>query len=209
MNAQRPNTRWLEVGLVTAGLAMLGSWVALFALAGTDTGPRSAGETRARAAGADDQTYIGAVLYRLAGRGSAAPVAPGSQASPAPLDDVERIEFTGAGITALITGGSTRAQASTVVAGGRPSFAVLQGRKDAFYRSLGAMKPGDRIAVTTGAGRTVYRVERTAIVAPGEVRPVRRSGAQAQLMLVARYPFHAAGSAPQRFVVRAQAVAAS
>lgn len=208
MNAKVPNTRWLEVGLVTAGLAMLGSWVALFALAGTDTGARSAGETHARAAGADDQTYIGAVLYRLAGRGSA-PVARGSQAPPAPLDDVERIEFTGAGITALITGGSTRAQASTVVAGGRPSFAVLQGRKDAFYRSLGAMKPGDRIAVTTGAGRTVYRVERTAIMAPGEVRPVRRSGAQAQLMLVARYPFHAAGSAPQRFVVRAQAVAAS
>ncbi len=188
MNPTRPNTRWLEIGLMTAGLTLLGSWMALFGLAGTEGDARRAVESRGAGPGSDEhKTYIGAVLYRPVGRGT-------------------RIEIPGAGISARIAEGAVNRTPAGPY--GRPSFAVLEGHREAFYRGLTAMRPGDRIDVTTGGGRVVYRVERTAIVAPGEVQAVGRRGPPAELMLVARYPFHVAGSAPQRFVVRAQAVAA-
>lgn len=203
MNPTRPNTRWLEIGLMTAGLTLLGAWLALFALAGTEGGDaRRAIESRSAGPGSDERkTYIGAVLYRLVGRETRA------TDSRSRVDGAGRIEIPGAGISARIAEGT--ANRSQVGPQGQPSLAVLEGRRETFYRGLSAMKPGDRINVTTGDRRVVYRVERTAIVTPGEVQSVGRRGPPAELMLVARYPFHVAGSAPQRFVVRAQAVAKS
>ena len=88
MNPTRPNTRWLEIGLMTAGLTLLGSWMALFGLAGTEGDARRAVESRGAGPGSDEhKTYIGAVLYRPVGRGT-------------------RIEIPGAGISARIAEGA-------------------------------------------------------------------------------------------------------
>lgn len=64
------------------------------------------------------------------------------------------------------------------------------------------IEPGDEIELETRHATQVYRVERTWIVEPEDVSvldptPIR------SLTLVTCYPFYFVGSAPQRFIVRA------
>ena len=70
------------------------------------------------------------------------------------------------------------------------------------FRHIDAMGPGDRITLEMPYGRFIYRVQRTAVVDPGDVGVVRRVGYE-RLVLSACNPLY---SAEQRFIVFARLV---
>lgn len=95
----------------------------------------------------------------------------------------------------------------TPMPGSGGNFA-LAGHRDTFFRSLRHVQPGQRVTVTTAAGRElVYRVTATEIVEPTQVEVLDDLGRES-LTLITCYPFGYVGPAPRRFVVRGFAEAA-
>jgi sortase A len=78
----------------------------------------------------------------------------------------------------------------------------LAGHRDSFFRSIGSLRDGDQIVLTTIRGTFQFRAAEFAIVKPDDVG-VLSSVQQPALTLVTCYPFHYIGSAPKRFVIRA------
>ena len=83
---------------------------------------------------------------------------------------------------------------------------VIAGHRDTHFRLLKNVRQGDRIEIETAAGAFIYSVSGISIVAPSNTASLRPTG-QPVLNLVTCYPFHFAGPAPQRFVVRAALMA--
>jgi sortase A len=78
----------------------------------------------------------------------------------------------------------------------------IAGHRDGFFRVLKDVQVGDRIDLETREDRLAYRVERVWIVKPEDVWVLDETSS-ASLTLVTCYPFYFAGSAPERFIVRA------
>ena len=85
--------------------------------------------------------------------------------------------------------------------GSNGNFAVA-GHRDGFFRSLKDIELGDDILVETLGGTHLYVVDDLTIVDPTDVW-VLQPRATPTVTLVTCYPFYFAGSAPQRFIVRA------
>jgi sortase A len=86
---------------------------------------------------------------------------------------------------------------------GQPGNVGIAGRRDTFFRPLRAIQENDTIILSTLNGAYRYRVVSTSLVQPEdmqELSPTRRDS----LTLVASVPSDAGGSAPQKFVVRAE-----
>jgi sortase A len=83
----------------------------------------------------------------------------------------------------------------------------IAGHRDTFFRPLQNIKYGDEITITTLSGEFKYRVVSTKIVKPSDVSVLASSGVEA-VTLITCYPFYFVGSAPDRFVVRAERVGA-
>jgi len=81
----------------------------------------------------------------------------------------------------------------------------IAGHRDGWFRALRKLIPGDEIFLRTLDGRYRYRVEEIEIVEPSETAVLAPTDA-ARLTLVTCYPFYWAGSAPQRYIVKAQLV---
>jgi sortase A len=79
----------------------------------------------------------------------------------------------------------------------------IAGHRDTFFRPLRRIRKGDAIVVTTLNGKFGYRVVSTDIVSPDDVQVLLPAKTET-LTLVTCYPFTFVGSAPQRFIVRAQ-----
>jgi sortase A len=79
----------------------------------------------------------------------------------------------------------------------------LAGHRDTFFRRLRDIRSGDSIRVVTPGGTFTYRVARTDVVWPTDVWVLDET-ADPVLTLVTCYPFSYVGSAPQRFIVRAE-----
>jgi sortase A len=79
----------------------------------------------------------------------------------------------------------------------------IAGHRDGFFRALKDVNEGDLLEIETRAGVAHYRIERTWIVAPDDVS-VLDPTAVPSVTLVTCYPFYFVGSAPQRFIVRAE-----
>lgn len=79
----------------------------------------------------------------------------------------------------------------------------LAAHRDTFFRRLRDIRHGDTIRVITPEGTFTYRVARTDIVWPTDVWVLDDTD-QPVLTLVTCYPFSYVGSAPQRFIVRAE-----
>jgi LPXTG-site transpeptidase (sortase) family protein len=86
---------------------------------------------------------------------------------------------------------------------GESGNAALAAHRDMFFRPLKDVRKGDRIRVTTREGVHEYRVTETRVVGPDDVT-VLAPTMNATLTLVTCYPFNFVGTAPKRFVVRAQ-----
>jgi len=78
----------------------------------------------------------------------------------------------------------------------------IAGHRDSFFRGLKDIAAGDLIELATPHETTVYRIERTSVVAPEDVYVLDPTSTRV-LTLVTCYPFYFVGPAPQRFIVRA------
>jgi len=79
----------------------------------------------------------------------------------------------------------------------------IAGHRDTFFRPLRSIQRGDMITMSTLQGAYRYRVVFMAVVRPEDIQvlyPTERSS----LTLVTCFPFAYVGSAPQRFIVRAE-----
>jgi sortase A len=81
----------------------------------------------------------------------------------------------------------------------------ISAHRDTFFRPLRNIRQNDVITVSTLGGEYRYRVVSTRIVSPSDVAVLDPSGTEI-LTLVTCYPFYFVGSAPDRFIVRAQRV---
>ena len=85
----------------------------------------------------------------------------------------------------------------------RPGNVGIAAHRDTFFRPLQFVRPGDAVILTTLVGRYEYRVLSTNVVRPDDIQvlyPAERD----LLTLVTCYPFDWLGSAPRRFIVRAE-----
>jgi sortase A len=81
---------------------------------------------------------------------------------------------------------------------------VLAAHRDTHFRPLRDIQHGDLVRLKTRKGIFEYSVKDTMIVAPTDVW-VMAPSQERRLTLVTCYPFNYVGSAPQRFIVRADA----
>jgi sortase A len=176
---------WAEAGLLFVSVSALGFW-----------GIVSAFSTS---------------LDSAAARALAAP-APSLPKPRAEGDLVGRLEIPRLRISSVVLEGvseETLQVASGHIPGtplpGEGGNAGIAAHRDGPFRNLAGIRPGDRVLVTTPAGRRAYRVAFTAIVEPDDTRLLASAGADA-LTLVTCYPFQFAGPAPRRFLVRAHRV---
>jgi sortase A len=91
---------------------------------------------------------------------------------------------------------------------GQPGNIALTGHRDTFFRPLRNIRANDIIVVTTLQGEYRYRVLSTRIVTPDNVAVLDAAGGEI-LTLVTCYPFYFVGAAPDRFIVRAERLAAT
>ena len=89
---------------------------------------------------------------------------------------------------------------------GESGNAAFAGHRDTFFRKLREIREGDRVVVITPEARHEYVVRETRIVKPTDVSVLDRTP-DPVLTLVTCYPFSYIGPAPQRFIVRAAALA--
>lgn len=80
---------------------------------------------------------------------------------------------------------------------------AVAGHRDTFFRALRNVRSGDEIRFTTAHGQFVYRVRETQITSPDDME-VLDAGPTPALTLVTCYPFTYLGSAPDRYIVRAE-----
>jgi sortase A len=123
---------------------------------------------------------------------------------------VGRVEIPRVGVSAIVREGDdvkTLRRAVGHVPGtalpGEIGNAALAGHRDTFFRGLRNIRNGDEIRLATPGGDARYVVRSTRIVDPSEVSvlaPTRKS----TLTLVTCYPFNYIGTAPKRFIVRAE-----
>ena len=188
--------RWLERVLLVLGVVCLG----YYAYVSAETLLYQAYENR----------ELDAILAsRTAPAGErTAPVSTPRVASPG--ETVGRIEIPRLRVSAVIKAGSD-ARTLQLAVGHIPGTALpgeagnvgLAGHRDTFFRRLRDIRSDDEIRVTTASGVFSYRVARTDVVEPHDVWVLDPTSHPA-LTLVTCYPFSYVGSAPQRFIVRAQ-----
>jgi sortase A len=140
--------------------------------------------------------------------------ASGNLAIPAvgPGGLIGRMEVQRLGVSVVVMEGTTdktlrRAVghiAGTALPGG-PGNVGIAGHRDTFFRPLRKIQPDDIIKLTTLSGAYRYRVVFTKVVSPDDVAVLDPNGKEI-LTLVTCYPFYYVGSAPERFIVRAQRV---
>ena len=81
----------------------------------------------------------------------------------------------------------------------------LAAHRDSFFRGLKDIRKNDIVTLKTLDNTYYYRVEWTEIVLPKDTYVLEDSGVP-ELTLVTCYPFYYVGSAPKRFIVRANRV---
>jgi sortase A len=82
----------------------------------------------------------------------------------------------------------------------------IAAHRDTFFRPLRNIRHGDIVTLSTVRGEFHYRVVSTAIVFPEDVAVLNPDDGNQILTLITCYPFYFVGSAPKRFIVRAERV---
>ena len=123
-----------------------------------------------------------------------------------------RIEILRLGVSVLVvegTGEQGLQRAAGHIKGtsmpGQPGNVGIAGHRDSFFRPLRNIRNDDVITLATLRGEYRYRVVSTKIVTPEDIAVLDPDGNEI-LTLVTCYPFYFVGSAPNRFIVRAQRV---
>ncbi len=82
----------------------------------------------------------------------------------------------------------------------------IAAHRDGFFRALKDVEVGTELTLQTPRGDRRYRVTQLLVTEPTDVSVIGRTPTPA-VTLVTCYPFYFVGSAPQRFIVRAEAIA--
>ncbi|HTW65146.1 MAG TPA: sortase [Bryobacteraceae bacterium] len=133
---------------------------------------------------------------------------------PAPESVIGRLEIPRLKLSVMVREGADEGTLARAV-GHIPGTALpgqignvgLAGHRDTFFRVLRNIRADDTIEVQTTRGTYRYLVKSTKIVSPRDVSVLAASGGDT-LTLVTCYPFYYVGSAPRRFIVHAQQIAA-
>lgn len=125
---------------------------------------------------------------------------------------IGRMEIPRLGLSAIVFEGTSKSTLRRAVGHiaetalpGQPGNVGISGHRDTFFRPLRNIQKDDIITLTTLSGEYRYRVVSTKIVPPSDVA-VLEGGTDEVLTLVTCYPFYFLGSAPDRFIVRAERV---
>jgi len=207
---------WLERLLLVLGLICLGTVAYAYfdaRLTGFRENRRLDAAIRERErAHAAAEARPGAATDSFAGL--SAPEAP---APPAKLEEgalVGRLEIPRLGLSTIVLEGvedrTLRRGAGHIPGTDLPSAQALgnigiAGHRDSFFRPLKDIGKNDIVTLATPEGTSRYRVEWTRIVPPEDTSVLAPTGTSA-LTLVTCYPFYYVGSAPDRFIVRAQRI---
>jgi sortase A len=87
-----------------------------------------------------------------------------------------------------------------------PGNVGIAAHRDGFFRGLKDIDIGSELTLQTPRGDRRYRVTRLLVTDPADVSVIGRTPT-AMVTLVTCYPFYFVGSAPQRFIVRAEPIA--
>jgi sortase A len=87
----------------------------------------------------------------------------------------------------------------------QPGNSALAAHRDALFRPLKDVKLGDTLRLKTPHGDFDYRVRETIIVKPKDLWVLDPTSAPT-LTLISCWPFNYIGSAPERFIVRAERI---
>jgi sortase A len=122
---------------------------------------------------------------------------------------IGRIEIPRLGVSTIIRAGSdarTLRLAVGHISGtafpGESGNIGLAGHRDTFFRRLRDIRVGDEIRIVTPGETYTFKVEDTSIVKPRDTWVLNDTPTPV-LTLVTCYPFTYVGSAPNRFIVRA------
>lgn len=137
---------------------------------------------------------------------------PGAIPAPASGGLIGRIEIPRLQLSVVViegTGSTTLRRAVGHLRGtalpGHPGNIGISGHRDTFFRPLRNIRKDDVITLTTLDGEYHYRVISTSVVLPSDVGALD-SDRREILTLVTCYPFYFVGSAPNRFIVRAEKI---
>ena len=182
--------RWIAVALLAVGLACL-VWV------GAEVANEAAFQRRQAR-----------TLDRLTDTRASTP-AP-SIARPAVGEPIGTLEIARVGLSAVVAEGDDDATLDKAV-GHLPDTVLpwedgnsaLAGHRDTFFRPLKDVRVGDEVRLATPHGTFAYRVTEAFVTTPDDVGVLSPRG-KAELTLVTCYPFNYIGSAPKRYIVRAE-----
>ena len=139
-------------------------------------------------------------------------VMPGASVPPIVDALIGRIEVRRLGLSAMVVEGTTTSalrHAAGHISGtgmpGVPGNVGIAAHRDTFFRPLRNVREDDIVTLTTGRAEYRYRVVSTKVVEPDDVS-VLNPAADESLTLVTCYPFFFVGSAPERFIVRAERI---
>jgi len=131
---------------------------------------------------------------------------------PEPGGLIGRISVARLGVSVIVMEGtdeSTLQRAAGHICGtalpGQQGNVGIAAHRDTFFRPLRGIRKDDVITITTSRGNYRYRVVSTRIVDPDDVSVLNSDGSDV-LTLVTCYPFNFIGSAPNRFIVRAEQI---
>lgn len=121
-----------------------------------------------------------------------------------------RLEIPRIGLSVMVVQGSDDSDLKRA-AGHIPGTALpwdagnvgIAGHRDTFFRPLRSIRRNDTITLSTLQGTSHYRVVSTSVVSPQDVQ-VLYPTEHDSLTLVTCFPFEYVGSAPKRFIVRAE-----
>jgi sortase A len=200
---RRSALRWLERLLLVFGIACLG----YYGYVSAESALYQAYETR----------ELDAILASVPPAPAAASSGPAVTVTPKTVPKagsaVGRLEIPRLGISAVVRAGSD-ARTLRLAVGHIPGTALpgeqgnvgLAAHRDTFFRRLGEIREDDEVRMVTAEGTFTYRVQGMQVVNPSDVWVLNPTDAPA-LTLVTCYPFTYVGSAPRRFIVRAQLAA--
>lgn len=147
----------------------------------------------------------------VAGRG-AAPTLAHYSPPPATGELIGRIRIQRLGLSVVVvegTSNTTLRHAAGHIHGtampGSMGNVGISAHRDTFFRPLRNIRHDDIIELTTLLGEYRFRVVSTRVVRPLDVDVLDSIGGQI-LTLVTCYPFYFVGSAPRRFIVRAERI---
>lgn len=82
----------------------------------------------------------------------------------------------------------------------------IAGHRDSFFRNLGQLVEGDQMMVNDMQGNTfTYQVVKTWIVKPTDTYVLKETE-NSSITLITCYPFYFVGSAPDRYILRAERI---